>query len=279
MLWSPKHSVLPRITIVTPSYNQAQYLGQTIESVLNQGYPNLEHIVIDGGSTDGSVEIIKRYEGHLAYWVSEKDSGQAKAINKGLAKATGHLFNWINSDDILFPGALWRISDAYVRNPGAGLYVGYNARGDSAGRITRISVPPLRPSMSPSNWVMCICQQSTFVATEILKKIGGVREDLHYIMDTELYYRLFAAGCQYVRVESLVGLIREHADAKGVVQKDHWLPELERMLEEYRISRTRMRLAQWRLRFCRVLDGSYLRSYLLLRSLKRLPAWPRRGTA
>src|ERR1700678_1499461 len=96
----------PRITVVTPSFNQGNYLSDTIESVLGQGYPNLDYMVLDGGSTDNSVEVIKRYEKHLSFWCSEKDGGQAAAINRGFSKATGAILAWLNSDDYYLPGAL-----------------------------------------------------------------------------------------------------------------------------------------------------------------------------
>jgi glycosyltransferase involved in cell wall biosynthesis len=104
---------MPKISIVTPTYNQGQYIEETIQSVLNQNYPNLEYIIIDGGSTDGTVELIKKYEKHLKYWVSEPDKGQANAINKGLKWCTGEIFNWLNSDDYLAPGALHAIGKAF----------------------------------------------------------------------------------------------------------------------------------------------------------------------
>ncbi|MEI7737070.1 MAG: glycosyltransferase family 2 protein, partial [Ferruginibacter sp.] len=104
----------PKISIVTPSFNQGHFIEETITSVLDQQYPNLEYIIIDGGSTDNTVEIIKKYATHLKYWVSEKDAGQANAINKGLQHCTGEIFNWLNSDDYLESGALQKIADTFA---------------------------------------------------------------------------------------------------------------------------------------------------------------------
>src|SRR5437870_3334626 len=109
----------PLVSIVTPSYNQAAYVEETIQSVLSQDYPRIEYLVIDGGSTDGSVEIIRRYKDQLAYWVSEPDAGQADAINKGAARAHGDLITWLNSDDLLLPGALEMAVEAHFRQPEA----------------------------------------------------------------------------------------------------------------------------------------------------------------
>src|SRR6266513_4869973 len=114
----------PRISIITPSFNQAQFLEETILSVLNQRYPNLEYIVIDGGSTDGCVDVIKRYEDRLAFWVSEPDRGQPHAINKGLAKATGEIVAFINSDDVYLPGALSTVASHFIESPERGWLCG-----------------------------------------------------------------------------------------------------------------------------------------------------------
>jgi glycosyltransferase involved in cell wall biosynthesis len=123
----------PRISIITPSFNQRPFIEETIRSVLLQGYPNLEYIIMDGGSTDGSVDIILKYQPWLTYWVSEKDNGQADAINKGLDHATGEIANWLNSDDLLYLGALKKVATGYAEDRTALLYNGSALRVDSQG--------------------------------------------------------------------------------------------------------------------------------------------------
>src|SRR5882672_3579012 len=132
----------PTISIVTPSYNQGSYLEKTILSVLDQEYPNIEYIVIDGGSTDNSVDIIKKYEKHLKYWVSEQDRGQSNAINKGFSHATGDLLAWLNSDDYYMPGALWTLATMAMANPEASAFVGTGRVVDETGNILYDKEPP-----------------------------------------------------------------------------------------------------------------------------------------
>jgi glycosyltransferase involved in cell wall biosynthesis len=125
----------PKISIVTPSFNQGQYIEETILSVLSQNYPNLEYIIIDGGSTDDTVEIIKKYESRITYWVSEPDRGQSHAINKGLQKCTGEIFNWLNSDDWYMPGALFDVANAFRINSRAQFVSGYENHVEQSGMI------------------------------------------------------------------------------------------------------------------------------------------------
>jgi glycosyltransferase involved in cell wall biosynthesis len=266
----------PRISIVTPSYNQARYLPETIESILQQDYPNLEYGIIDGGSTDGSVEVIRRYASHLAYWVSEKDRGQSEAINKGFRRSTGVLFNWLNSDDVLFPGALRRIAEAYRRHPDAAVIVGDHARADDRRGVFLASGAPARRAVIPRGWVLPLGQQSAFLASDAFARVGGVREDLHCIMDTDLYYRILIAGGKLVRTRGMIGLIREHPQCKGLARADEWEREIDRVRAQYRVSPGRHELAKLQMRLCRTLDGSYFRSCLLRR--RWAGKWPWNGT-
>jgi len=263
----------PRISIVTPSYNQARYLPETIESILRQDYPNLEYIIVDGGSSDGSVDIIRRYETHLAYWISEPDSGQSEAINKGVRRATGDLFNWINADDVLFPGALHRIAAAFAREPEADLVVGDHARGGQRARITRLSAAPSRLTASIGGWPLWVGQQSIFVALGTLRRVGGVREDLHCMMDAELYHRILAGGGRMVRANGLIGMMRDHPEAKHQAQKGQWPPERQRILQECAIKPAAVERARMKLRLHRVFDGSHIRSWRLARQWRGRHPW------
>jgi glycosyltransferase involved in cell wall biosynthesis len=264
---------LPKISIVTPSYNQGKFLRETIESVLNQDYPNLEYFIIDGGSTDNSIEIIHEYKDRVDWWVSEKDNGQSGAINRGFMKSTGDLFNWINSDDILFPGALFRIAAAFEQNPHADLIVGDQARGDAKGRIFHVSCAPSHLAISPTNWVFPFGQQSTFIATKAFKRAGGTREDLHGIMDSDLYYRILTSGGVFARAQGMVGMIRTHPLSKGENRKDIWLKENSKIWNEYGISQKMIKIAEWRMRFLRCIDGSYVHSFLKTQKWRGKKPW------
>lgn len=183
----------PRITIITPSFNQGQYLEQTILSVLDQGYPNLEYIIIDGGSTDNSAEIIRKYADRLAYWVSEPDRGQAHAINKGLEKATGDLFNWLNSDDYLEPGALEVLSTLATQHPEADVYCGFTkCFFEADGSTSHEYRMGVGKDVADTMLKVEMNQPGSFYRLDKVKAIGGVNESLRYVFDDELWFRYLA---------------------------------------------------------------------------------------
>ena len=184
---------LPKISIITPSFNQGQYLEETILSVLNQDYPALEFFIIDGGSTDSSVEIIKKYAHRLTYWESKPDRGQSHAINKGFRMASGEIVAWLNSDDLLAPGALKVVAQAWQQNPGLGLISGQTEIIDQAGKPTGNifgSEPNVINSLLSSE--NPISQPSTFFSTSALKEVGFLDETLHMSMDWDLWLRIGA---------------------------------------------------------------------------------------
>jgi glycosyltransferase involved in cell wall biosynthesis len=256
----------PRITIITPSFNQGEFLEDTILSILNQNYPNLEYFIVDGGSTDNTLEIIKKYQHRMDWWVSEPDRGQSHAINKGLARATGEIINWINSDDLLFPGALKRVAECFQRHRGAvHLMVGENARISATGEILKISSPPSPWAFSLRNLIIPIGQQSSFFTRRALDLAGFLNEDLHAIMDMDFYSRILGQGGNLVRIRGLVGAIRNHAKAKGFARTDLWDKERPRYLQEKGASVCRRRKDYLKMLVVRFFDGSLVRGFMLTR--------------
>jgi glycosyltransferase involved in cell wall biosynthesis len=190
----------PKISIITPSYNQGKYIEETILSILNQGYPNLEYIIIDGGSDDNTVEIIRKYEKHLAYWVSETDRGQAHAINKGLEKATGDIFAYLNSDDYYLPNAFLEVSQAFLENPETDLLHGrcryVNEFGEKIGeQFGNIQTFDEIIDLWDVWWKKRqFVQPEVFWSKRIRDRIGNFREDLNYVLDYEYWLRVLKAG-------------------------------------------------------------------------------------
>jgi glycosyltransferase involved in cell wall biosynthesis len=195
--------VTPKLSIITPSFNQGQYLERTITSVLEQGYPDLEFVVVDGGSTDESVELIRRYEDQLAWWVSEPDHGQADAINKGIRGTSGEVVAYINSDDWFLPGAFDRAIEVLERS-GAGYVGGAVLDLDMDGHLTKMGAwrpePPVRYERFPRGrhwWLIApfyLPQSSVFWRRELFERNGLFSEDLTYMLDGEFMCRLALAG-------------------------------------------------------------------------------------
>lgn len=211
----------PKISIITPSFNQAQYLEETILSVLNQNYPNIEYIIIDGGSTDGSVEIIKKYERHLSYWCSEKDLGQTDAINKGIQIAKGEIINWLNSDDYYEPQALHHIAAAFLRHPAAQVISGKGRIFEHASGITRHhsrGADIYESNLNKSIGWARMDQPETFFKTSILKSLLPLNITLQYMMDRELWikYLLHYGLCFVYPTDAVLVNFRLHPESKTV---------------------------------------------------------------
>lgn len=208
----------PRISIVTPSYNQAGFLEETIRSVLLQGYPDLEYLVIDGGSTDGSVDIIRKYEPWLAFWMSEPDRGQCDAINKGLARCTGEYFNYVNSDDTLAPGALAAVASGFASYPSAQIVHGKCVLADAGGRALTVHQGRGRDFAEMFRNLVAgngLHPLAVFFRRDAVIAVDGYREHLHHEMDSDLWFRLLDRGCDIRTIDACLGTYRCWADQKS----------------------------------------------------------------
>ncbi|RME46146.1 MAG: glycosyltransferase, partial [Chloroflexi bacterium] len=219
------------ISIVTPSYNQGHFLEATIRSVLNQEYPSIEYIIIDGGSTDASVEIIRRYERRLSYWRSEPDRGQADAINTGLARATGDILGWLNSDDTLLPGALQRVAANFQKRPRAGVIYGDALNTDARGQV--VGVRKGRPySLAAMIEDNLIPQPAAFFSRQAWLKHGPLDLDLHYVMDRAFWLRI-AEDMELHYVPETWATMRRHDAAKTARDSVQVKLEEKRLLDDY----------------------------------------------
>ena len=217
---------LPRITIIVPSYNQGRYLEETLQSVISQSYPDLELFVIDGGSTDNSVSVIKKHENHIQWWVSEKDRGQSDALNKGLKRATGEIVNWLGSDDLLTPGTLQQVAEIF------------RSQADDVGLIHGGTTLFMDHKIIRDDWGasdhcaeryfagIAFSQPSAFFLRKYFDVAGSqLTESLHYGMDYDLYSRL-ACVCRFMAVKNIFSKYRLHERSKSIAEEhrfsDDW---------------------------------------------------------
>ncbi|HEX8991724.1 MAG TPA: glycosyltransferase family 2 protein [Anaerolineales bacterium] len=217
------------VSIVTPSYNQAAYLEQTIRSVLDQDTRELEYLVVDGGSDDGSIDIIRRYEGRLAWWASEKDSGQAEAINKGMRRARGEIVAWLNSDDTYLPGAIRDAVQAFATHPQAVLVYGDMRAVDERGAPINV----LRYRQLTLEDLLCfqiIGQPAVFMRRSAFEAVGGLDLSYHFMLDHQLWIKLAQLG-PIVHVDRLWAQARYHPHAKNRAQATGFAREALRLLD------------------------------------------------
>jgi len=217
------------VSIVTPSYNQGHFVEETIRSVLLQGYPNLEYIIIDGGSTDQSVEIIQRYEPWLAYWASEADEGQSDAINKGFDRSTGEILAWLNCDDIYLPGAVQAAVESLVERPRVALVYGGADYLSESGMVSRGRARGFELDR-PCETI--IPQPAAFFRKSALEAVGGLDVNLHYRMDLDLWIRI----AQRFEMHSLpyaLARIRTSLEAKTASENEQTWDELAQIGHKY----------------------------------------------
>ena len=222
-----------KLSIVTPSFNQGEFLEQTILSVLNQNYEQLEYIVIDGGSTDESVEIIRRYEDCLAYWVSEKDRGQVHAINKGLERVTGDIVAYLNSDDLYLPGAFAAVVEHFKENPACEWLCGDTMMfGEKGHRTELITADVPKSAAHCLSWAYLAPQPGMFWKRELVQP-RGFDEKWNYVFDHELYVRLLLDGhrCEHLPVP--VAAYRLHGTSKTVAEPDRFDKEFDLIADIY----------------------------------------------
>lgn len=225
----------PKISIVTPSYNQGQYLEDTILSVLGQKYPNLEYLIYDAASTDNSVEIIKKYENELAYWVSEKDNGQADAINKGFAKSSGEILMWLNSDDVLMPNVLRFIAEQYI-DKGDGIYFGNcihfkeNPEGSLYARGSNVGGSY---NTVPLELADTIIQPSSFWSKKVWLRNGNLADDFHFGFDWEWFLRAKSNNIPFYSINKPISLYRIHVAHKTGIGGKKRQEELLKIYEMY----------------------------------------------
>jgi len=231
----------PKISIVTPSYNQEKFLERTILSVLHQNYPNFEYVIIDGGSNDGSLGIIKKYEKYLTYWVSEMDNGQADAINKGFAKSSGEILAWLNSDDVYLPDSLVKVAKVFLENPQIDVIYGNMYLINDSDKIIgkRISIPWI-PFVSRLGFLYggyAVYQPASFWKRELFYKIGGLDTKFRFCMDNELQIKFVLANAKFKFINDFLTGFRVHENSKTSTIPEVAKREIKVVYEKHKINR------------------------------------------
>jgi glycosyltransferase involved in cell wall biosynthesis len=221
---------LPKVSIITPSLNQAEFLEQTIDSVLSQNYPNIEYIIMDGGSSDNSLEIINKYKKHLYYWESKKDNGQSDAIDRGIQIATGKIVGWLNSDDCYLTGCISALVQSFSKNPNAGLVFGQveviNEKNQHVGYFKK-PIPEFTKILCLDS---IIPQQASIFSKDKYLKVGGLNSTLHFALDHDLFLRI-ASIAPIIQVNKVLAQYRISKGNKGATNRSAWAPEFVTIID------------------------------------------------
>lgn len=264
----------PLLSIVIANYNYGRFIGAAIESVLGQMDARVELLVVDGGSTDDSVEVIRRYDDRIAWWVSEADKGQSDAFNKGFAHARGRYLTWLNADDVFLPGALVRILAAMEAHPEVDWFAGgtiYFSEGGSARTATVPLGNWLPRTLGVPAW-MRVSGPSSFFSQRLLVRVGRVRLDLRYVMDIDLWMRFTQAGATLYAVGGYLWGFRVHEASKtsssltaGAVDS-RFAVERVKIRRDNHVRREAEAVQLFMKRLCAVMSGGYLRRFFYLRN-------------
>jgi len=271
----------PLVTIITPSFNQDKYLEATIKSVLGQDYPHIEYFIVDGGSTDGSIDIIRKYKDKISWWVSEKDNGQGDAINKGMTRASGDIIAWVNSDDLYLKGAISKAVEAIENKPDCGFVFSNVLSIDADTKIIN--------TMRYGNWGVAdlasfkiIGQPSVFMNRKILEETGFLDETYNLLLDPHLWLRIALKSDIYY-IDDYWAAARYHSEAKNSAQgpnypKDairliNWMKETPEFRDIFRANKNRIYAGAYDFSARYLLDsGLYRQAFIYyLRSFLRYP--------
>ena len=227
----PHMPMPPEVTVITPSYNQGRFLERTIQSVLSQQFSGaLEYLVMDGGSTDETVSILRRY-GNCLQWISEKDRGQADAVNKGLARARGNIIGWLNSDDIYYPGALQTISEYLAAHPEVDVVYGNGNHIDEQDRVME-PYPTEDWDFERLKDNCYVCQPTLFFRRSLIERFGMLDVRFHYCLDYEYWIRLSSGGARFARIPDVLAGSRLHAETKTLGSRVKVHAEINNMMRE-----------------------------------------------
>lgn len=250
----------PRITVVTPSFNQGGYIEETIKSVIDQNYEGLQYYVLDGGSTDETRSILEKYDCSIDFWRSSIDGGQSAAIAEGFAKADGDIMCWLNSDDILLPGSLDYVADFFVSHPEIDVLLGGLMYLDELGNITKCYLYPKPRAFFAQRGVIAFGQQSMFIHRRVFERIGNIDQDLHYLMDSDFVHRMIRAEVTFGTARKYLAAFRWHHEMKSTDGSFKKKQETASLIASFAPLHKQKFVARTLFRIEQLANGNYLRS-------------------